>query len=207
MLPGGAAVERHVRRDHAGRARRPGADRRHRRRPAGGALRAGLHRARAWRRTPTARAASSCCTPASEPVALDARAAHHGRVRRARRPGLRARGRGLHRRRRDPVAARRARPAEGGGRVRAACAQRGRARSASTSCPAFVGLGAPVLGRRGARRRARPHPRRHAGPPRAGHARVARLPDPRRHGRHGRRRRRAACRRCASTAARRPTTS
>ena len=138
---------------------------------------------------------------------LDARAPHHRRVRRARRPGLRARGRGLHRRRRDPVAARRARAARRRRPSPSACAQRRRARSASTSCRPSSGSGAPVLGRRGARRRARAHPRRHAGAPRARHARVARLPDPRRHGRDGRRRGRARCRRCASTAARRRTTS
>ena len=51
-----------LRHDH--RVRRRGPGRRDRRRPAGGALRPGLPRARGWRRTPTAPAASSSSTPA-----------------------------------------------------------------------------------------------------------------------------------------------
>ena len=47
-----------VRRDDAGCRRRRDPDRGHRRRPAGRAVRPGLLRARAWRRTPTAPAAS-----------------------------------------------------------------------------------------------------------------------------------------------------
>ena len=46
------------------RVRRRGPGRGDRRRPAGGALRPGLPRARAWPRTPTGPAASSCSTPA-----------------------------------------------------------------------------------------------------------------------------------------------
>ena len=57
---GGAAVERHLRRDHDGRARAPGADRRAS--PAISRRRSSARAASspAWRRTPTAPAASSC---------------------------------------------------------------------------------------------------------------------------------------------------
>ncbi len=55
------------------------ADRRHRGRSAGRALRAGVLRARATRRTPTAPAASSCSTPGRRRCAR-ARAAHDGGV-------------------------------------------------------------------------------------------------------------------------------
>ena len=73
--------------------------------------------------------------------------------------------------------------------------------------PAFAGLGAPLLGHRRARRRARPDARRGPRAPRARHAREPRLPDPRRDRGDERRLRRDRCASCASTAAPAPTTS
>ena len=67
----GAALVRAAGRDRPRRAGRVAAHRRHRRRPDGGHLRAGLPRARAWPRTPTAPAPSRCSTPGTAPVASE----------------------------------------------------------------------------------------------------------------------------------------
>ena len=106
-------------RDHA-ELRRRGAGRRDRRRPAGGAVRPGLPRGRAWRRTPTGPAASSCSTPAPsapEPGEGLLTTVAWGLGERDR---LRARGRHLRHRRRRAVAARRPRDHRRGGRDRGA---------------------------------------------------------------------------------------
>ena len=60
VLPRGARLQRRVRRHRPGAARRAAADRRHGGRPAGGRCSARPASARAWRRTPTAPAASCC---------------------------------------------------------------------------------------------------------------------------------------------------
>ena len=79
-------------------------------------------------------------------------------------PRVRARGQRVHGRRALAVAARRAGPHRRRGRdrapSRAACTDTG----GVYVVPAFTGLGAPVLGRRGARRHLRAHARRAAGP-------------------------------------------
>ena len=73
--------------------------------------------------------------------------------------------------------------------------------------PAFVGLGAPYWDAARARRHRRPDARRDARAPGARHARVARLPDARRRRHHGGRVRPRRSPGCASTAAPRRTTS
>ena len=123
------------------RARRR-ADRRHRRRSAGGALRPDVRRRRAWRRTPTAPAASCCRTPATQPVASEQPAAHDGRLEGRRADRVRARRQRLHRRRRRAVAARRA------GLIRQSADVEALAASVPDNggvylVPAFAGLGAP----------------------------------------------------------------
>ena len=161
---------------------------------------------RAWRRTPTAPAASSCCTPATQAVA-----SAHGLLTTV---ACDARGGPAYALEGSVFVAGAAiqwlrdglGPAEGARPSPSAGAQRRRPLGVYL-VPAFVGLGAPYWDADARGALARPDARRHAGPPRARHARVARLPDPRRRRRHGRRRRRARCRRCASTAAPRPTTS
>ncbi len=129
--------------DRCGAPRRD-PDQRHRRRPAGGAVRPGLLRARAWPRTRTARAASCCstsaptCPPPAEGMlttvawtladgtvayALEGAIFSTGSAIQWLRDGL-----GHHRR------GRRDRPAGG---------QRSTTAAASSSCPAFTGLGSP----------------------------------------------------------------
>ena len=140
----GAAVERRARRRRAARARcRDGIPRRRRRgRSAGGAVRTGLRTRPASRRTPTAPAASCCCTPdRAGRVALGP--AHDRGMRTARRGGVRARGQRVHRRGGDPVAARRPRPARKARRERGAGDVGRRTRAASCSCPRSSGSGAP----------------------------------------------------------------
>ena len=108
----------------AGALRLRAADRRARRRPAGGALRPGLLPRRARRRTPTAPARSCWSTAATGcPQPPDGRARHRG-VRSRRRARVRARGERLHRRRRGAVAARRAGHHRHGGRDRSARPER-----------------------------------------------------------------------------------
>ena len=101
VLPEVRAVERRrsARTRGAGSLPDGDSDRRHRRRPAGRAVRAGLRRAPASRRTPTAPAASCCSTPASGAVASRAGLLTTIACGAARRAGLRARGQRVHRRR------------------------------------------------------------------------------------------------------------
>jgi glycerol kinase len=139
---------------------------------------------RAWRRTPTAPAASCCCTPATQPRAAATRSAHDGRVglgdgtvayalegaifvTGAAVQWLRD-GSGSSRRRRDGALAASRDPHDGVYFV-----------------PALTGLGSAALGPVRARDDRRPHARHGRAPPRAGDARGDRLPDGRRGARDG----------------------
>ena len=137
----------------------------HRRRPAGGALRPGLPRARASARTPTAPAASCSRTrAASAPAPAEGLLTTVAwGVERPR--GLRARGGDLRDRRRGAVAARRPRRHRAGGRDRGAGAlarrQRRRLPRARVHRPRLAALG-PLR----ARHDRRAHARHRARPPR-----------------------------------------
>ena len=107
----------------------------------------------------------------AEPVASRVGPAHHGRLAAGadrRRAALRARGRRVHRRRRGPVAARRARPDRERARGRGAGARRCPTPAAWSSCPRSPGSAR----RTGGPRRAASSPGSPAAPPRAHLARA-----------------------------------
>ena len=202
----GAVVERGLRRVTADARARRRADRRHRRRPAGGAVRPDLHVARAWPRTPTAPAASCCMNTGTKPVASTQPAAHDRRLADRRPHRVRARRQRLHRRRRGAVAARRPRASSSARRTsrgarRQRAGQRRRLSRAGVRRPRRAALG-PVR----ARHDRRHHARHDRGAHRARGAREHRLPGRRPARRDAARRRHPARRSCASTAARRATT-
>ena len=115
---------------------------------------------RDWPRTPTAPARFSWSTPASVPARPDGAAGHRG-VRAAGRAGLRARRQRLHRRRRGPVAARRARAASSAPPRPRRWPRRCPTPEGSTSCRRSWGW-AP---RTGSRRRAERSPASPGAPP------------------------------------------
>ena len=156
----GAAVERRHRRDRAAPPRRAGADRGHRRRPAGRALRPGLLRARHGEEHLRHRLLRADADR-QRGGRLGARPGDHDRLRRGRGADLRARRLGLHRRRADPVAARRPQDPEERRRERGAGAQ-GRLDARRLRRAGLRRSRRAVLGSRRARRHPRPHARRRA---------------------------------------------
>ena len=190
-------------RQRAARGRRR-ADRRHRRRPAGGAVRPGLPRARArqehlrHRLLPAAEHRGAGGGVGQQP-------ADHRRLAQGRQPDLRARRQRVHRRRRRAVAARRAEDRPVGRRDRGAGGIGARQRRRLPR-PGVRGPRRAALGRLRARHDLRPHPRRDGGAHRARRAGGDRVPERRRAGGDGEGRAASRCASCASTAGRRPTT-
>ena len=196
-----------VGRDRGGALRPPDPDRRRRGRPAGGDVRAGVLRAGRGQEHVRHRG-----VPPRERRRRAGRERSRAAVDRAVAPGrgragrLRARGLGVRRRRRGPVAARRpeGRLERRGGRGADA---RGRGHRRRLPRAGLRRARRPVLGPAGARPADRADPRHRPARDRAGHDRVDRLPGARRRRGDGGRSRRAAHASCGSTAARPATTT
>ena len=142
VLPRVVASSRRLRQTRDRRRRR--SDRGHRRRPAGGAVRAGVPRARDSRRTRTAPAASCCSTPATNAVASAQQSGDdrsRGSATDATR--LRARRQRVHRRRRRAMAARRPADHPHARPTIEALAASVPDNGGVYLVPAFAGLGAP----------------------------------------------------------------